>query len=555
MCDDQTGSFRRRAIPFNVWISYSNTTGYLVYPNCPYDYCKPPILGTRISLSVPNGSDAQCAFNRVSILCGLCEPGLSLSLGSSLCLPCPHYWPALVVVITVGAALAGIALVAMLLFLNLTVAVGSLNGVIFYANIVAANRNIFFPYQAEPSFASILISFLNLDIGIDTCFFEGMTTYTKTWLQLLFPLYVITLVILLIVISSRSTKFSNLIGKKNPVATLATLILLSYARLLGIGFFALSPGTLEYEDGSRQRVWLPDATIVYFGGIYVPLFIAAILIVIVGLLYTVVVLLWQWLVRLPKKQIFAWTRNQKLQLFIETYNIPYTPHHRYWTGMLLLVRAILYLIATVNFSNNPYIALTSITFIIVCILCLKGLTRGRIFKKWPIDLLETFFYFNILFLSIFTWYSLSTSDGTVNQIAVINVSASTTFIVLLLVILCHIYSFTPIFAKFHQTKFGKKIDEVIRSLSVTKTKQRTVETSEDNLLLDMVFRPINTEGYSGTKEQHSTSQSHPTQSVIEIPIRKSDLATETTDIELSCISHQDDKKSDSSSDTEKHLPD
>ena len=555
-CDDQTGSLVRRVSASNIWISYSNTSGYLVYPNCPYDYCKPLSLKTPITLGQPNGSDAQCAFNRVSVLCGSCEPGLSLSLGSSRCLSCPHYWPALVVVITLAAVFAGVALVALLLFLNLTVAVGSLNGIIFYANIVAANRNIFFPYQGEPSFASVFISFLNLDIGIDTCFFEGMTTYSKTWLQLVFPFYVILLVVLLIVISSYSDKFSNLIGKKDPVATLATLILLSYARLLGISFIALSAGTLTYVNGSSQIVWLPDATISYFGGVHIPLFIVAILIIIVGLVYTVVVFLWQWLLRLPNKRMFAWTRNQRLQIFIETYNVPYTPHHRYWTGMLLLARIILYLIATVNVSNNPYIALTSVTFIIFCILCLKGLTRGRVFKNWPLDLLETFFYFNTLFLATFAWLSLSGNYDTVSQIAVVNVSVIIAVVVLLLIVLYHIYSYTPIFLKFRETTIGKRLDEAFKSLSETRTEQQhTFETSEDNLLLDMVYRPINTEGYSSTGKQHTPSQSQPTQTVVEVPIRKPKPAMEATDKELDYISPQKGKESDHSSDTEKHVTD
>ena len=556
-CDDQTGSFVRQSV--NVWITYSNISGYLVYPNCPYGYCESPDIRTPITLSQPNGSNAQCTFNRVSTLCASCEPGLSLSLGGPRCLRCPHYWPALVVVIILAAALAGVALVAMLLFLNMTVAVGSLNGIIFYANIVAANRNIF-PYETEPGIASVFISFLNLDIGIDTCFFEGMTTYSKTWLQLLFPLYVIVLVVLLIIISSYSTKFSNLIGKKDPVATLATLILLSYAKLLGISFTVLSPGTLVYEDGSRQTVWLPDATITYFSGIHVPLFLVAIFILIFGILFTTVVFLWQWLVRLPNKPIFAWIRNQKLQIFIETYNNPYTLRHRYWTGMLLLARVISYLIAAVNVSNDRYLALTSIIFIIVCILCLKGLTRGQVFKNWPIDLLETFFYFDILLLAIFTWYLIRPSNAlTGSPLAALNASVIMALIVLIFIILYHIYSYTSLFLKFRETKIGKKFDQVFKSLSVTKQKQRKLETSEDNILLDMVYRPTNTEGYSSTKDsQRSKSQSQPTQSVIDIHVRKPGLEMETNAMVLSNISNQDGKESynfTASTDAEKHVPD
>ena len=89
-----------------------------------------------------------------------------------------------------------------------------------------------------------------------------MDTYVKTWLQLAFPVYVIILIVLIIIVSSHSTKFSNLIGKKDPVATLATLILLSYAKLVGVSFKSLSRGILVYPN-RNVSLWLPDATIEY----------------------------------------------------------------------------------------------------------------------------------------------------------------------------------------------------------------------------------------------------------------------------------------------------
>ena len=94
-CDAQGESFVRQG-QTNAWISYDNTTGYLVYPNCPYDYCKPLNLLTSINLNCPSGADAQCAFNRSDVLCGSCQPGLS---GSSQCISCPSYWPVLLVFI------------------------------------------------------------------------------------------------------------------------------------------------------------------------------------------------------------------------------------------------------------------------------------------------------------------------------------------------------------------------------------------------------------------------------------------------------------------------
>ena len=99
------------------------------------------------------------------------SPGLSLSLGSSHCLQCPSNWYIQLTVITVAAILAGIALVVLLLVLNLTVAVGTLNGLIFYANVVYANKSILLPFQ-ERSLVTVFISLLNLELGVDTCYFN-----------------------------------------------------------------------------------------------------------------------------------------------------------------------------------------------------------------------------------------------------------------------------------------------------------------------------------------------------------------------------------------------
>ena len=117
---------------------------------------------------------------------------------------------------------------AFLFVLNLTVAIGTLNGIIFYAHVVAANSKILFPFSA-PNYATVIVAWLNMEFGIDACFFEEMDAYWKLWLQLSFPSYVIFLVVMVITVSEHSMSFAHLIGKKNPVAVLTTLILLSYA--------------------------------------------------------------------------------------------------------------------------------------------------------------------------------------------------------------------------------------------------------------------------------------------------------------------------------------
>ena len=168
-CNSFTSSLLR--VDTNSWINYVNGTDpyrYVIYPHCPFDYCHPADENIIINLTIPNGADAQCAYNHTGVLCGGCHQHLSLSLGSSRCLPCTSLWPVKLSAILLAATIAGFLLMATLLVLNLTVATGLLNTFIFYANIVAASSSVF----SEPSFPTVFVAWLNLDIGFDVCFYS-----------------------------------------------------------------------------------------------------------------------------------------------------------------------------------------------------------------------------------------------------------------------------------------------------------------------------------------------------------------------------------------------
>ena len=73
-----------------------------------------------------------------------CKPGFSSSFGSPRCIKCPRNWPKNFILIVVVNIVAGVVIVMFMLALNMTVAVGTLNGILFYANIVAANADTHF---------------------------------------------------------------------------------------------------------------------------------------------------------------------------------------------------------------------------------------------------------------------------------------------------------------------------------------------------------------------------------------------------------------------------
>ena len=446
----------------NYWINYTYQRGYTGH-QCPFDYCDRSTV--NVNLNSPRGSDAQCAFNRSGWLCGECKPGFSLSLGSSRCKSdCSNNWLLLIILF----ALAGVALVAFLLVCNLTVAIGTINGLVFYANIVEANHAIFFPTmtpEQHPLMAqnplTVFISWINLDFGIETCFSNGLTAYVKSYLQLTFPFYIIVLVILIIRISKCSSKFSRLLAN-NPVATLATLILISYAKILRAIISALAftelkfSGTTSYNNSldfddnvtDSRKVWLIDANVDYLRGKHIALFVTAVLLLLVGLVYTFLLLSWQWLYPLLIKSAYLRTSTliRNTNHFMDAYHAPFKPQHRYWVGLLLLVRVIIYLVSAVNVFGNLHVTLLAIILLTVSLLAYQSL-KINVYKQWILSFLETTFFINLIFLASMTFFISDLDPGQESdrrehaQAALAYTSTSIAFVTFIGIISYHTYSF------------------------------------------------------------------------------------------------------------------
>ena len=240
-----------------------NKIGFMVSNHCPYDYRKTGVV--NVSLDHP---DTQCAFNHFGRLCGGCQSGLSLALGSTECLNCPNSYH--LALLTLFAFL-GLALVFFIKVLNLTVAEGTINELIFYANILQANQAVFFPTRSAgetyiiKDVLKVFIAWLNLDLGVTTCHFNGVDGYWKTWLQFVFSLYLCAVTMFIVVLSRKFQSVAKRFGN-NSVPVLATLILLSYTKLLRTIISALSLSFLEVSDKSTFAVWSFDGNIEYLRG-------------------------------------------------------------------------------------------------------------------------------------------------------------------------------------------------------------------------------------------------------------------------------------------------
>ena len=376
-----------------------------------------------------------------------CEQGLSLSLGSSRCLQCPKHWYQNLIGIIVAAFIAGVILVIIIFALNMTIAIGTLNGILFYCNVIIANRYAFFTSFSSPNFVTIFISWINLDIGFDVCFFEGMDGSAKAMIQLLFPAYIFLLVIIIIILSECSSKFARLAGKGNPVAVLTTMILLSNSKFFDAVIRSVSLLYLQPAHGSSNLDIIKLDQLQHTNPVfgiekigYVLLTFGPV-ILLLGVLYTTLVFFWQWLLFYSDKPIFKWVRYQKLCLFMEPHHAPYISKHRYWTGLLLFARILLFLERVLNFSKNPQIDLMAIVITVTCLLFLKSIISKRIYKNWLVDALENVIFLNLIVLAMLTWYCLN-PGAQMKQSAVTYTSVSITFILFLLIVTFHALRYT-----------------------------------------------------------------------------------------------------------------
>ena len=418
------------------WIGYHNTShagrsGIIFHKYCPFDFCKMGLVNITTTNTSFN-EDAQCANSRTGMLCGQCLPGLSIVLGSSRCLQCSNKYISLIIVI----AVAGIVLVAFLNISKLTVTDGAINGLIFYSNIVQVNSYSFFvPKNGLNPLFKVFIAWVNLDLGIEVCFYDGMNTFAKVFLQFAFPTYVLFLAYLIILLSRKYRTVARLMGR-NAVQVLATLFLLSYAKFLRIIISVFSATDVVYPDMSIDVKWLEDGNIPYLRGKHMALLITGFLAVCFSLPYTVIVTFHQCIQR-SNIRFCHWIHRFKPLL--DAYGGPYKDKYRFWTGLLLFIRLFLFVALAANIQHSPYTNLQVILFTCFFVISL-GWVLGGVYRHWTLNALEASFLFNLAILSAGSRGTLAYDEARKqNELSSISVGlAIATFALLLLFRLCKV---------------------------------------------------------------------------------------------------------------------
>ena len=326
-CHFSTLSF---GLPPRYWIGAASDNNSLLFSDyCLPAYCRDVYTYKEVLLS---NLTQQCLHGRVGTLCGECPEGQSVVLGSYNCLTCSNYG----ILVAVVYLVAGPLVIVFICFFNWTVSARSSNGLLLYLNVISINSDLLL---TSNSFAFVVISWLNLQVGTEMCFFDRMDEFAKTILSFAFPLYLISLVVLIVVLSKciNMHRINKLIGPRiTPV--LATVIFLSYTMLADSVLKSLLFARLCSTDGECTPVWLLDGSLNYFSSIkHIILGCMALTILFVLLIpITLTAVIGDLFRRCISNR---WYMN-----FLDTFHSSYRFRWGFWIGLRLVMRIVLLLL-------------------------------------------------------------------------------------------------------------------------------------------------------------------------------------------------------------------
>ena len=460
-CNIDQSAIRR---PANTWLTaYNQTqnTKYLI-SDCPMDYCLP--YSSYVNLLYP---DLQCQFNRTGVLCSQCQQPLSMVLGSSRCMECTNIH----ILISIIVILAGIVLVVLLYLLNLTVTKGTVNEIILYANIISINDSYFLINNNVFKSLQLFISFTNLDLGIETCFYHGMDSYAKMWLQLFFPFYLIVIASSIIIASRYSSRILRLTFSRS-LPVLATLFLLSYTGILRtVSTVLFSYSTIIHlPSGHHQMVWSIDASVPLFGIKFIILFIACLVLFLILIPFNIILLFTRYLSK--------FRMINKFKPLLDAFQGSYKDKYYYWVAVNIILRSLFFALYGLNSKLRLLIA----TMILVVFATCHGYIQPN--KNKVVNIHELSLLINLTITYAVSYYSSSNVFSLVT-----NIMISLAFIQFSIIVLYHFLTYTC----------HLDVLTILRTLRENAT--RFFHSRLDNYLNDIALLDINKNRYNYNEYQ------------------------------------------------------
>ena len=130
---------------------------------------------------------------------------------------------------------------------------------------------------------------------------------------------------------------------------------------------------------------------------------------------------------------------------MDAYHASYKPRHRYWTGLLLVIRSIMFLTFGFNPKSDPSLTLL-LVILTVLVIHSWAWVAGGVYKNWWLEVLESSFILNLGVLAAVTYkielekarLGVSLKLGGRNPTAAY-VSLSIAFVTTIVIFAYHIY--------------------------------------------------------------------------------------------------------------------
>ena len=419
-CDQDTGLIRPTRE--GSWLAaVNNDIQYIEF--CSPTLCDYDKNDVNLDLSAENSADILCGNNHKGRGCGDCANGYSRVFGSDSCKKCSNAWLTTILLY----AILGIILIVILILLKLTVTVGIINGLVFFCNVMSINEKIFFNENISKfSFVRLFISVFNLDLGFELCFYDGMNQVVKTGLQYLFPIYLWPLIVAMVYLSRWSHRFQIRVSRTS-VPAFATLILLSYVKLLRTVISVFSIVDIKSSMNGTIRAWRPDPSVNYLEGGHIILFVIAVLFLL---------FIFPFAISFAYPKILHYKKFSFLYPFFDSFVAPYKEKYRFWFGIRALVLIYLAIMETIIFADIEALLLSSI-IVVGTFTIFQAYIRP--FKDSFINIMDLAFTGNFLLISSIVLYLNPTVKGYKDSDIVVNVLGTVAFLMFCIVIVYHIH--------------------------------------------------------------------------------------------------------------------
>lgn len=338
-----------------------------------------------------------CANGRSHALCSKCSEGLTEAFGTVKCVNCNQYtyfWLNIMLVLLFGPLF-----ILFLYTFRLTLAAGTMNGIIFYANFLNTGLIDYlynsFDSNMESLFKDIALGFLmftNFRYGFTVCFFRSMTVYFKAAFALVFPYYLLILVGVIVLVSRWSSWVSKHTSHSS-VQVLVTVVHFSFSSVF-IQLVTILSWTTMYTDDNEYKVWIYDGSASFLSD---PRHVHLVIVSFMGifpLLFTYIFFL-----IFTKPSMKCSSRcNIYFRPLYEAIHAPYKEGKEYWFAMKLLLLIFTSIIWPFKTPDNSTVVCIVIASLLCAFLTAQGLFQP--FKSRAIGLLNNWTLFNLLIIYV-----------------------------------------------------------------------------------------------------------------------------------------------------------